>query len=172
MRNLGIGALHAPYEDEGGRRMMRVICGVSGTLATMLVLIVVVGASGPETGAPRRAELSPQGVLDFGAVGDGKADDTAAIEKAIREGGGQVRFPTGIYRITRPLVIDLDRVGFTAIDGGGTAQVVMAGAGPAFRFVGTHEGTAAPKDFKPNVWERQRTPQVDAIEIVGDHPEA
>ena len=36
-------------------------------------------------------------VRDFGAVGDGRANDTAAIQKAI-DAGGAVYFPTGIYR--------------------------------------------------------------------------
>ncbi len=48
----------------------------------------------------------------------------------------------------------------------------MAGPGPAFRFVGTHAGTAAPSSVKANVWDRQRTPLVDGLEIVGGHPEA
>ena len=35
-------------------------------------------------------------VLDFGAVGDGKAKDTAAVQKAI-DAGGIVFFPPGVY---------------------------------------------------------------------------
>ena len=35
-------------------------------------------------------------VRDFGAVGDGKAKDTAAIQKAI-DAGGMVHFPPGVY---------------------------------------------------------------------------
>jgi hypothetical protein len=49
---------------------------------------------------------------------------------------------------------------------------VMAGAGPAFKFVGTHAGTAAPASVKDNVWDKQRMPCVDGVEIVGDHAEA
>jgi hypothetical protein len=111
-------------------------------------------------------------VRSQGAVGDAKADDTAAIQKAIDAGAGAVHFPKGIYRLTKTVVIDLDKVGFTALVGDGTSRVVMEGAGPAFKFIGTHGGTAAPDSFKPNVWERQRTPMVDALEIVGAHPEA
>jgi hypothetical protein len=48
----------------------------------------------------------------------------------------------------------------------------MAGPGPAFKFAGTHAGTADPPTFKPNVWERQRFPAVDGLEIVGEHPQA
>ena len=111
-------------------------------------------------------------VTTFGAVGDGAADDTAAIQKAVDSGTGSIHFPKGIYRLSRPVVIDLDKVGFTSLSGDGTPRIVMAGAGPAFKFVGTHEGSAAPRTFKENVWDRQRTPMVDGLEIVGAHPEA
>ena len=36
-------------------------------------------------------------VRDFGAAGDGKTKDTAAIQKAI-DAGGIIHFPPGIYR--------------------------------------------------------------------------
>ncbi len=40
---------------------------------------------------------------DFGAVGDAKADDTAAIQKALdaagMQGGGRVNLPAGTYRL-------------------------------------------------------------------------
>ena len=42
-------------------------------------------------------------VKDFGAIGDGQADDTAAIQHAIKDGEGVVEFPKGVYRITRSL---------------------------------------------------------------------
>jgi hypothetical protein len=103
--------------------------------------------------------------------GDGKADDTEAIQKAV-DGGGALRFPRGTYKLTSTVVIDLEKTGFISLSGDGVARFVMAGAGPAFKFIGTHEGSADPKSFKPNVFERQRTPMVDGIEIVGAHPEA
>lgn len=48
-------------------------------------------------------------VLDFGAVGDGVADDTAAIQAAIAAGTASsltpraIYFPTGLYKVTSPL---------------------------------------------------------------------
>jgi hypothetical protein len=110
-------------------------------------------------------------VRSCGAKGDGQADDTTAIQKAV-DSGGRVSFPKGTYRITKPVVIELDKTGFTSLAGDGAARVVMEGAGAAFRFVGTHVGSADPEQVKPNVWEHQRMPMVDGLEIVGAHPEA
>ena len=110
-------------------------------------------------------------VKSFGAVGDGRADDTAAVQRAVDAGGG-VHFPQGVFRLTATVVIELDRTGFVSLTGDGTARVVMAGPGPAFKFVGTHAGSADPPQFKPNVWDRQRAPMVDGLEIVGAHAEA
>jgi hypothetical protein len=111
-------------------------------------------------------------VRDHGARGDGTGDDWPAIQNAVDSGAGVVRLPRGIYRITKPIVIDLDKVGFTAITGDTVARVVMAGEGPAFKFIGTHAGTAAPASVKDNVWEKQRMPSIDGVEIVGDHERA
>jgi hypothetical protein len=108
----------------------------------------------------------------FGAVGDGKSDDTAAIQKALDSGRDAIWLPRGIYRITRPIVIDLDKVGYTSIRGDGVSRIVMAGPGPALKLVGTHVKSADPQGFSKDVWERQRMPLVDGVAIEGDHPEA
>lgn len=74
-------------------------------------------------------------IREFGAVGDGKADDTLAIQHALADGDGVVEFPRGSYRITRSIVVDLAKHGRTAIDGsGGVAKLIMDGAGPAIFF--------------------------------------
>jgi hypothetical protein len=48
-------------------------------------------------------------VLDFGAVGDGVADDTAAIQAAIvavnAAGGGELLIPEGTYKVTSSITI-------------------------------------------------------------------
>jgi hypothetical protein len=117
-------------------------------------------------------EKNPKPALPYGLFGDGQTDDTAALQNAIDTGSGTIQLPKGIYRITKPLVVQLDKSGYTAFSGGGTAQILMAGPGPAIKFIGTHAGTAAPQTFKPEVWSHQRTPMVDGIEIVGAHDEA
>jgi hypothetical protein len=110
-------------------------------------------------------------VRSFGATGNGTTDDTAAIQKAANAGGA-VRFEKGIYRLTKTITVNLNEHGPVALVGDGTARIVMAGPGPAFHFIGTHGGTAAPESVKPEVFDRQRMPAVDGIEIVGAHAEA
>ena len=70
-------------------------------------------------------------VKDYGAIGDGKTNDTAAIQAAVKAGAGLVYFPKGNYRITRTIVVDLNLLGKTSLVGTGGACVIMAGAGPA-----------------------------------------
>lgn len=68
---------------------------------------------------------APLNVLDFGAVGDGIADDTVAIQAAINAGAGQtvgtargVYFPAGDYYISAPIEIP----NYTSIIGDGPAK--------------------------------------------------
>lgn len=112
-------------------------------------------------------------VRNFGAAGDGRQDDTDAIIHAIQDGEGQLTFTRGTYRISRTIEIDLDRFGPVSLDGcGGTAKIVMAGAGPAFRLIGTHTGTGNPRTVQPRIKNIQRMPTIQNIEIVGDNPRA
>ncbi|MFZ4764815.1 MAG: right-handed parallel beta-helix repeat-containing protein [Roseimicrobium sp.] len=113
----------------------------------------------------RLAHSQIKSLRDFGVIGDGQADDTAAIQQAVDSGLGSIFFPKGIYQLTKTVTIDLDKTGFTSLTGDGTAKIVMAGSGPAFHFVGTHGGTADPVSVKPHVWERQRAPMVRGLEI-------
>jgi hypothetical protein len=111
-------------------------------------------------------------VRDFGAVGDGKADDAGAFQRALDSGRGDLFVPRGTYRLGKTVVAELDRIGPLSITGSGTATIIMAGPGPAIKLIGTHEGTAAPSSVKENVWLHQRMPTVSGLEIVGAHPEA
>ena len=112
-------------------------------------------------------------VTRFGASGDGLTDDTEGIRHAVANGDGMLHFPPGTYRITAPIEIDLASRSPLAIDGtGGTARIVMAGKGPAFRLIGTHGGTGDPGSREGNVATHQRMPTVRNIEIAGAHEEA
>lgn len=112
-------------------------------------------------------------VRDFGATGDGRTDDTEAIRHAIRDGDGTVCFPRGVYRVTGTILVDLEKVGLVSVAGEyGVAKLVMAGAGPVFHFRGTHDKSADPGSFRPQVWQRERMPVVADLEIEGAHEKA
>jgi parallel beta-helix repeat protein len=112
-------------------------------------------------------------VREFGARGDGKTDDTAALSHAIQRGGGELLFPRGDYVISRPLYVPLQLHGRIALAGaGGTARLLMNGPGPALHLVGTHARTAEPSHFAEGVWQRERLPTVRDLEIVGGHARA
>lgn len=53
---------------------------------------------------------------DFGAVGDGVTDDTAAIAAALASGVKKIHFPAGTYLYTPPLIIDVDGMAFVGED--------------------------------------------------------
>jgi hypothetical protein len=114
-----------------------------------------------------KQELPPSKPL--GLAGDGITDDAPALQKAIDESVGAIVLPPGTYLLKKTVVIDLARVGFTSIDGRGTATLKMVGDGPAIRFVGTHAGTADPDSVKPGVWQKERAPLVRDLEIIGEN---
>jgi len=112
-------------------------------------------------------------VREFGAAGDGRQDDTDALQHALEAGDGVLELPRGDYRLTRTLDVPLAQVGRFALQGsGGTARLIMAGPGPALALRGTHDRSADPASFQPGVWQDQRLPTLSHIEIVGQHPEA
>ena len=112
-------------------------------------------------------------VLGFGAIGDGVADDTEALQHTLDAGDGVLRLNKGTYRIIRPLVIDLTKQGVGAVRGeGGTSRIIMAGPGPAIRVIGDHQGTASPVTVQAHTWKNERFPTISGIEIVGEHPDS
>ncbi|MFO0905086.1 MAG: right-handed parallel beta-helix repeat-containing protein [Pirellulales bacterium] len=112
-------------------------------------------------------------VFYFGATGDGKTDDTDALQHALEAGDGVLRLNKGTYRISRPLVIDLTKQGYGGVRGeAGTSRIVMTAPGPAIRVLGDHQGSALPRSVQPHTWDKERFPLLDGFEIVGEHPEA
>jgi len=74
-------------------------------------------------------------VKQFGAVGDGVADDTAAIQAAVNKGSIKVFFPAGNYRITSTINIgDGTSTAVSTVNGieleGGGAGITAAEFGP------------------------------------------
>ena len=67
-------------------------------------------------------------VKDFGAVGDGVADDTAAITAALTA-GGHVVFPTGTYKVTTVLIQNVNNLTINA-----TSAVFNSVYGNVFAF--------------------------------------
>ena len=110
-------------------------------------------------------------VKAFGAKGDGRTDDWAALQSAIHETEGALVFGPGTFRISKGLVFDLSRRGKTEIRGHG-ARLIAQGPGPALHIIGTHNKTADPKDISAEVWARESTPIIQGIEITAEHPEA
>lgn len=62
-------------------------------------------------------------VKDFGAVGDGVADDTAAIQAALNAGMARVVVPAGMYRVTAKLIVPSN----ITLSGDGVASVIRLG---------------------------------------------
>lgn len=151
---------------------MRSIVICVSTLLVLSCLLIMSPKTQSQNQSSEKHPALDTTVKAFGALGDGAADDSDAIQRAVDSKQGQIVFPKGVYRLTKTITVDLDKLGPTSISSDGTATIIMAGPGPAFRFIGTHEGTASPHTVKENVWENQRSPMVDGLEIVGDHAEA
>lgn len=104
----------------------RHLLGAAGLAGVATASSVSVGASASPAPFDVTDATTPQ---DFGAVGDGVADDTDAVQQAIdaqlERLNKIVYFPPGTYRTTRPLVVpDIEGAG-----GGNFNRIVLAGAG-------------------------------------------
>jgi hypothetical protein len=63
-------------------------------------------------------------IKDFGAVGDGVADDTVAIQSAVNSGYGFIYIPPGTYRITANILLPSN----VTIYGAGTLSLIQVDA--------------------------------------------
>jgi len=144
--------------------------------ASGLAAAAVIGAQIPATSRPLAAPSeTPAAPMHSpgrpaGVRGDGRTDDWAALQEALRH--GSLQLPAGVYRISRTLDIDLAQTGPRSLKGDAATRIVMAGSGPAIRIRGTHNGTADPGTVTAAVADRERFACLDGFEIVGDHPEA
>ena len=142
------------------------------TMAAIGVVVLLTIRWNAAQADPSPASKAAHPLAAWGVVGDGVADDTAALQQLISSKQGSIRLPKGVYRITSTLQCPLDELGFTSLHGDGVATIKMDGAGPALRLIGTHMKSADPGGFAPNVWNRQRMPLVDGLGILGANDEA
>ncbi|WP_234390895.1 glycoside hydrolase family 55 protein [Nocardia suismassiliense] len=117
------------HDDAVQRR--RLLAGSLGFAAAVpLAACATPADSGPEFRSPRVTDApAARNVRDFGAVGDGKADDTAAIAKAAAVGDGPLvlYLPAGQYSVTAwPELPDYATV---LGDGGDVSMINYAGGG-------------------------------------------
>lgn len=104
---------------------------INGTI-TGTAAIQSTGSTTARTLANRFADI--YNVKDYGAVGDGVADDTVAIQAAVAAAAlahGTVYFPTGTYIMTAPLDGD-DTFGLNLLGSGMSGSII----------VGAHTGRA------------------------------
>jgi hypothetical protein len=105
-------------------------------------------------------------------VAAAQTDATARLQRLIDDSSGDVRLPSGNFRITEPLTIDLTEQGYRAIRGSSATKIVMAGSGPAFRVLGSHFKSADPSGVSDTTWQAERFPTISDLAIEGAHPEA
>jgi len=132
---------------------------------TMAIRICLLGLSLHQV-CLAQAERTRQQVPNLDAL----PDVTSELQQQIDSNNGRLVLEGAEkFRITKPLVFNLSKVGAAVAKATGGATIVMDGPGPALRFVGSHEGTASPKSFKPATW-NERMPLISGIEILGAHP--
>jgi len=133
----------SPHEPAENEPLQRPGVDRRRLLASAALLVGGVGAGSFLPTAPASAGPAPGGqsgivdVTDHGAVGDGVAVDTAAIQAAIDQAatrGGVVRFPPGHYRLTAPGIritrpVQLEGVGWeaTAVEAGAGEKSAVPG---------------------------------------------
>lgn len=83
---------------------------------------------------------APANILDFGAVGDGVTDDTAAIQAALDSSASEIIVPTGVYLISATIAVPYGKK-LTMLSGNGPSGSPFL---PQSRFVkaSTFSGTA------------------------------
>jgi parallel beta-helix repeat protein len=96
-----------------------------GTLSASLISYNE-GGTGAATRTVQNKLQESVSVKDFGAVGDGVTDDTAAIQACLNSftqstGGGTVYFPAGTYIISASLIVDVN--GMTLIGTKGSTWI-------------------------------------------------
>lgn len=93
-----------------------------GSIAGTSVSILAAGSTTARTMSARLGEVA--NVKDYGAVGNGVANDTAAIQAAIDSGKGILYYPTGTYLTSAALTAASDQMWIG--DGPGSSVITWA----------------------------------------------
>jgi len=105
---------------------------ISGAINATKLNFLQAGASGVARTVDSKLK-DVVSVKDFGAVGDGVADDTLAINRATKYvanlGGGTVYYPPGTYKITRAIRLDDYNIETFTYSGNVRRNVTHMGAG-------------------------------------------
>ncbi|MCU1640929.1 MAG: mannuronan epimerase [Nocardia sp.] len=113
----------APFQGPTGPTGLQGVPGIQGELGPR-------GVPGVGVGIP---------VTDYGAVGDGVADDTAAVAAAATAAAGKVlHFPPGIYRVTSLPALPS---GARVTGAGYGSEIVYAGTGTLLTLTGRQDIT-------------------------------
>lgn len=128
-------------------------------------------AQAPEAASDLRAGVRNVKSGEFGAVGDGRTDDTAAIQAAIDSlpsgemRGGTVLLPVGHYRITSPLKIH-DRS--TRMIGLGGSSAIESDPGYGSVLLGATPGMTL-LEIGDNIGINQFGPTLENLSLVADY---
>lgn len=104
--------------------------------------VVSAGLASTAIFAPINNGIASANVKDHGAIGNGVADDTTAIQTALNLGAGSVYFPPGTYKTTSTLNVPSN----TMVFGDGEQSIISSSAPRGIRFNGVSHSSI--KDMK------------------------
>ncbi len=127
---------------ESRRKFLRESLGGAALVpAAILSTMKFASASAPELTSITNAYFN---IRDNGAVGDGIADDTVAIQatitSAVANGGGIVLFPPGTYKVSSTLIVGGVGVHLRGFGASTSTILVPANAGDTIKFIGVDSG--------------------------------
>lgn len=124
-------------KDSSGTQVGAAIGPVYASYATSTISSTTVTATGATAAISLADRFAMRlNVKDFGAVGDGTTDDTAAIQAAITAvGAGRLYFPPGTYKITSTL----NMARYLTIEGAGYKSSIISynGTGAGLKMAST-----------------------------------
>jgi len=119
------------------------LASVSPTTPTAAQVTYNEGATGAVTTTVQAKLQESISVKDFGAVGNGSADDTTAIQAAINSlssTGGTVYFPAGTYKVSSTLNITHDNITLAGAGKGATTLSTYIASNDIISFSGVARG--------------------------------